>query len=64
LNDVLNIIIEKKISSSLIEFSFVKGTKISPNYDDGMKAMQVLAARIKSATTGQKVVIVSVNEKM
>jgi predicted dehydrogenase len=32
-----------------------KGTKVAPNFYDGMRVMQVLEAAIKSATTGQKV---------
>jgi predicted dehydrogenase len=34
-----------------------KGTKITPNFYDGMKAMQVLEAGLKSAATGQKVLL-------
>jgi predicted dehydrogenase len=37
--------------------SIEKGTKIAPNFYDGMKAMQILEAAIKSANTGQKVTV-------
>lgn len=34
-----------------------QGTKISPNFYDGMKAMQILEAAIKSSATGRKVTV-------
>jgi predicted dehydrogenase len=37
-----------------------KGTSIEPNFYDGMRAMQVLEAGIKSAETGQKVTVADI----
>jgi len=37
-----------------------KGAKMAPNLYDGMKAMQVLEAAIKSAATGQKVTVADI----
>jgi len=34
-----------------------KGTKVTPNFYDGMMVMQVLEAGIISATTGRKVMV-------
>lgn len=48
---------EHEFSHAIVDFlnAIDKGTKISPNFYDGMKAMQVLEAAMKSAATGQKV---------
>ncbi len=50
---------EHAFSHAIADFltAIDKGTKISPNFYDGMKAMQVLEAAIKSATTGRKVTV-------
>lgn len=50
---------EHEFSHAVVDFlsAIEKGTKISPNFYDGMRAMQVLEAAIKSATTGQKVAV-------
>ena len=50
---------EHEFSHAVVDFltAIDKGTKIAPNFYDGMKAMQVLEAAIKSATTGQKVTV-------
>ncbi len=48
---------EHEFSHAIVDFltAIDKGTKIAPNFYDGMKAMQVLEAAIKSGETGQKV---------
>ncbi len=48
---------EHEFSHAIVDFltAIEKGTKIAPNFYDGMKAMQVLEAAIKSAETGKKV---------
>jgi predicted dehydrogenase len=50
---------EHEFSHAIVDFltAIEKGTKISPNFYDGMKGMQVLEAAIKSAATGQKVTV-------
>ena len=50
---------EHAFSHAIVDFlmAIEKGTKISPNFYDGMKAMQVLEAAIKSSTTGRKVTV-------
>lgn len=50
---------EHEFSHAIVDFltAIEKGTKIAPNFYDGMKAMQVLEAAIKSAETGQKVTV-------
>lgn len=50
---------EHEFSHAIVDFltAIEKGTKISPNFYDGMKAMQVLEAAIKSAETGQKITV-------
>lgn len=50
---------EHEFSHAIVDFlsAIEKGTKISPNFYDGMRAMQVLEAAIKSAATGQKVTV-------
>lgn len=50
---------EHEFSHAIVDFltAIEKGTKIAPNFYDGMKAMQVLEAAIKSAETGRKVTV-------
>ena len=50
---------EHEFSHAIVDFmtAIEKGSKIEPNFYDGMKAMQVLEAAIKSAETGQKVTV-------
>jgi predicted dehydrogenase len=50
---------EHEFAHAVVDFlaAIEKGTKISPNFYDGMKAMQVLEAAIKSSTTGKKVTV-------
>jgi len=50
---------EHEFSHAIVDFmtAIEKGTKIAPNFYDGMKAMQVLEAAIKSAEMGQKVTV-------
>ncbi len=50
---------EHEFSHAIVDFltAIEKGTKISPNFYDGMRAMQVLEAAIQSAATGQKVTV-------
>jgi predicted dehydrogenase len=53
---------EHEFSHAVVDFlaAIEKGTKISPNFYDGMKAMQILEAAIKSAETGTKVVVADI----
>ena len=53
---------EHEFSHAVVDFLIAidKGTKISPSFYDGMKAMQVLEAAIKSAETGQKVTVADI----
>jgi predicted dehydrogenase len=53
---------EHEFSHAIVDFlgAIEKGTKISPNFYDGMRAMQVLEAAMKSATTGQKVTVADI----
>jgi predicted dehydrogenase len=53
---------EHEFSHAIVDFltAIEKGTKIAPNFYDGMKAMQVLEAAIKSAETGKKVNIAEI----
>lgn len=48
---------EHEFAHAMVDFltAIEKGTKIAPNFYDGMRTMQVLEAAIKSSTTGQKV---------
>jgi predicted dehydrogenase len=50
---------EHEFSHAIVDFltAIEKGTKISPNFYDGMKIMQVLEAATKSAATGRKVTV-------
>ena len=50
---------EHEFSHAIVDFltAIEKGTKIAPNFYDGMKAMQVLEAAIKSSETGKKVAV-------
>jgi predicted dehydrogenase len=50
---------EHEFSHAVVDFltAIEKGTKISPNFYDGMKVMQVLEAATKSATTSRKVTV-------
>lgn len=50
---------EHEFSHAIVDFltAIEKGTAISPNFYDGMKAMQILEAAIMSASTGQKVTV-------
>jgi len=40
-----------------------KGTKISSNFYDGMKAMQILEAAILSSTSGRKITVSEVKQR-
>jgi len=53
---------EHEFSHAIVDFltAIEKGTKIAPNFYDGMKAMQVLQAAIKSAETGKKVTVADI----
>jgi predicted dehydrogenase len=53
---------EHEFSHAIVDFlsAIDKGTKIAPNFYDGMKAMQVLEAAIKSAETGKKVAVAEI----
>jgi predicted dehydrogenase len=53
---------EHEFSHAIVDFltAVEKGTKIAPNFYDGMKAMQVLEAAIKSAETGKKVTVADI----
>jgi predicted dehydrogenase len=53
---------EHEFSHAIVDFmtAIEKGTKIAPNFYDGMKAMQVLEAAIKSAETGKKVTVAEI----
>jgi predicted dehydrogenase len=53
---------EHEFSHAIVDFltAIEKGTKIAPNFYDGMKAMQVLEAAIKSAETGKKVAVAEI----
>jgi predicted dehydrogenase len=48
---------EHEFSHAIVDFlnAIDKGTSIAPNFYDGMKAMQILEAAMKSAATGQKI---------
>ena len=50
---------EHEFTHAVVDFlaAIENGTKISPNFYDGMRAMQVLEAASKSATTGKKVTV-------
>ncbi len=50
---------EHEFSHAIVDFltAIEKGTKIAPSFYDGMKAMQVLEAAIKSSETGKKVTV-------
>jgi predicted dehydrogenase len=50
---------EHEFSHAVVDFltAIEKGTKVAPNFYDGMKVMQILEAAIKSANTGQKVTV-------
>ena len=50
---------EHEFCHAVVDFlaAIEKGTKIAPNFYDGMKAMQVLEAAIQSASTGKKVTV-------
>jgi predicted dehydrogenase len=54
---------EHEFSHAIVDYltAIEKGTKIAPNFYDGMKAMQVLEAAIKSAETGKKIVVSEIN---
>jgi predicted dehydrogenase len=53
---------EHEFSHAIVDFltAIEKGTKIAPNFYDGMKVMQVLEAAIKSAETGKKVTVADI----
>ncbi len=53
---------EHEFSHAIVDFlaAIEKGTKIAPNFYDGMKAMQILEAGIKSAETGKKVTVADI----
>jgi predicted dehydrogenase len=53
---------EHEFAHAVVDFltAIDKGTKISPNFYDGMRAMQVLEAALKSAATGQKVTVADI----
>jgi predicted dehydrogenase len=53
---------EHEFSHAIVDFlaAIEKGTKISPNFYDGMKAMQVLEAAIQSSDTGKKVTVTDI----
>ncbi len=53
---------EHEFSHAVVDFltAIDKGTKISPNFYDGMKAMQVLEAGIRSSETGKKVAVADI----
>jgi predicted dehydrogenase len=53
---------EHAFSHAIVDFltAIEKGTKIAPNFYDGMKVMQVLEAAIKSAETGKKVSVAKI----
>ena len=53
---------EHEFAHAIVDFltAIDKGTKISPNFYDGMRAMQVLEAALKSAATGQKVTVADI----
>jgi predicted dehydrogenase len=53
---------EHEFSHAIVDFlaAIEKGTKISPNFYDGMKAMQVLDAAIQSSDTGKKVTVTDI----
>ncbi len=50
---------EHEFSHAIVDFltAIEKGSKIAPSFYDGMKAMQVLEAAIKSSETGKKVTV-------
>jgi predicted dehydrogenase len=53
---------EHEFSHAIVDFlgAIEKGTKISPNFYDGMKAMQVLEAAIQSSDSGKKVTVADI----
>ena len=53
---------EHEFSHAIVDFltAIEKGTMIAPNFYDGMKAMQVLEAAMKSAETGKKVTVADI----
>lgn len=50
---------EHLFTHAIVDFmtALEKGTKITPNFLDGVKIMQVLEAAIKSASTGRKIAV-------
>jgi predicted dehydrogenase len=53
---------EHEFSHAIVDFlsAIEKGTKVAPNFYDGMRVMQVLEAAIKSASMGQKVSVAEI----
>jgi predicted dehydrogenase len=53
---------EHEFVHAMVDFltAIEKGTKIAPNFYDGMKAMQILEAGIKSSETGRKVSVADI----
>jgi predicted dehydrogenase len=53
---------EHEFSHAVVDFltAIEKSTKIAPNFYDGMRAMQVLEAAIKSSTTGQRITVADI----
>ena len=53
---------EHEFSHAMVDFlsAIEKGTKVAPNFYDGMRVMQVLEAAIKSASMGQKVSVAEI----
>jgi predicted dehydrogenase len=53
---------EHEFVHAMVDFlgAIEKDTKIAPNFYDGMKAMQVLEAGIKSAESGKKVTVADI----